>query len=565
MAYYAQTAWRQKSIPSPVGREGQGPPLGHDQAPEGTKEERIKLNYTTRYIMIYPIGRQNFENLRNEGFVYVDKTALIYKLVKEGSVYFLSRPRRFGKSLLLSTLEAYFCGKKELFKGLAIEQLEKDWHTYPVLHLDLNAEKYENIKELENILDTYLREWENKYNSIETGNTSLAQRFRAVIRAAKEKTGRGVAVLIDEYDKPILQAIGNPSLQEQFRNTLKAFYGVLKSADADLKFALLTGVTKFSKVSVFSDLNNLKDISMSPRFHNICGITEEELHTVFDEEIGELAAANNQTKEEAYAQLRTNYDGYHFSYNTDGIYNPFSILWTLSERRYGSYWFSTGTPTYLVELIKKTNFNIEELSGYEASEEQMNSIHIDDIDPIPVLYQSGYLTIKDFDGRFGMYTLDYPNEEVKSGFVNFLLPFYTKLQTTQTTAIISKFVKSVERGKADDFMRQLQSLMAGTPYELIRDLENHYQNVVYIITKLMGLYVQAEYRTSNGRIDILIGTNDYIYIIELKFNGTAQQAIEQINEKNYSLPFATDGRKIIEIGANVSKETRSIEEWIIIE
>ena len=515
--------------------------------------------------MIYPIGKQNFEKLRNEGCVYVDKTAIIYKLVKEGSAYFLSRPRRFGKSLLLSTLEAYFTGKKELFKGLAIEQLEKEWHTYPVLHLDLNAEKYENIKELENILDTYLREWENKYNSIETGNTSLAQRFRAVIRAAKEKTGRGVAVLIDEYDKPILQAIGNPSLQEQFRNTLKAFYGVLKSADADLKFALLTGVTKFSKVSVFSDLNNLKDISMSPRFHNICGITEEELHTVFDEEIGELAAANNQTKEEAYAQLRTNYDGYHFSYNTDGIYNPFSILWTLSERRYGSYWFSTGTPTYLVELIKKTNFNIEELSGYEASEEQMNSIHIDDIDPIPVLYQSGYLTIKDFDGRFGMYTLDYPNEEVKSGFVNFLLPFYTKLQTTQTTAIISKFVKSVERGKADDFMRQLQSLMAGTPYELIRDLENHYQNVVYIITKLMGLYVQAEYRTSNGRIDILIGTNDYIYIIELKFNGTAQQAIEQINEKNYSLPFATDGRKIIEIGANVSKETRSIEEWIIIE
>ena len=513
--------------------------------------------------MIYPIGRQNFENLRNDGFVYVDKTALIYKLVKEGSVYFLSRPRRFGKSLLLSTLEAYFCGKKELFKDLAIEQLEKDWHTHPVLHLDLNAEKYENIKELENILDTYLREWENKYNSIETGNTSLAQRFRAVIRSAKEKTGRGVAVLIDEYDKPILQAIGNPSLQEQFRNTLKAFYGVLKSADADLKFALLTGVTKFSKVSVFSDLNNLKDISMSPRFHNICGITEEELHTVFDEEIGELATANNQTKEEAYAQLRTNYDGYHFSYNTDGIYNPFSILWTLSERRYGSYWFSTGTPTYLVELIKKANFNIEELSGYEASEEQMNSIHIDDIDPIPVLYQSGYLTIKDFDGRFGMYTLDYPNEEVKSGFVNFLLPFYTKLQTTQTTTIISKFVTSVERGKADDFMRQLQSLMAGTPYELIKDLENHYQNVIYIITKLMGLYVQAEYRTSNGRIDILIGTNDYVYIIELKFNATAQEAMEQIEEKDYSLPFATDVRQIIKIGANVDKETRNIEEWII--
>ena len=513
--------------------------------------------------MIYPIGRQNFENLRNEGFVYVDKTALIYKLVKEGSVYFLSRPRRFGKSLLLSTLEAYFTGKKELFKGLAIEQLEKDWFEYPVLHMDLNAEKYNSIGELENIISTYLREWEEKYDSKEADNTSLSLRFRAVIRAAKEKTGRGVAVLIDEYDKPILQAIGNPSLQEQFRNTLKAFYGVLKSADADLKFALLTGVTKFSKVSVFSDLNNLKDISMSPRFHNICGITEEELHTVFDEEIGELAAANNQTKEEAYAQLRTNYDGYHFSYNTDGIYNPFSILWTLSERRYGSYWFSTGTPTYLVELIKKSNFNIEELSGYEASEEQMNSIHIDDIDPIPVLYQSGYLTIKDFDEEFRLYTLNYPNEEVKSGFVNFLLPFYTKVQASQTSTIVSKFVTSVRKGKADDFMRQLQSLMAGTPYELIKDLENHYQNVIYIITKLMGLYVQAEYRTSNGRIDILIGTNDYVYIIELKFNATAQEAMEQIEEKDYSLPFATDGRQIIKIGANVSKETRNIEEWTI--
>ena len=512
--------------------------------------------------MIYPIGRQNFENLRNEGFVYVDKTALIYKLVKEGSVYFLSRPRRFGKSLLLSTLEAYFCGKKELFKGLAIEQLEKDWHTYPVMHLDLNAKKFDKKEDLYDILNAQLHYYEELYgyNAVDT---SVEGRFRAVIRSAKEKTGRGVAVLIDEYDKPILQAIGNPSLQEQFRNTLKAFYGVLKSADADLKFALLTGVTKFSKVSVFSDLNNLKDISMSPRFHNICGITEEELHTVFDEEIGELATANNQTKEEAYAQLRTNYDGYHFSYNTDGIYNPFSILWTLSERRYGSYWFSTGTPTYLVELIKKANFNIEELSGYEASEEQMNSIHIDDIDPIPVLYQSGYLTIKDFDGRFGMYTLDYPNEEVKSGFVNFLLPFYTKLQTTQTTTIISKFVTSVERGKADDFMRQLQSLMAGTPYELIKDLENHYQNVIYIITKLMGLYVQAEYRTSNGRIDILIGTNDYVYIIELKFNATAQEAMEQIENKDYALPFATDGRQIIKIGANVSKETRNIEEWTI--
>ncbi len=513
--------------------------------------------------MIYPIGRQNFENLRNEGYVYVDKTALMYRLVKEGSIYFLSRPRRFGKSLLLSTLEAYFQGKKELFRGLAIEQLEKDWHTHPILHLDLNAETYESKSELENILDTYLREWENEYGSSELHNTSLPQRFRAVIRSAKEKTGRNTVVLIDEYDKPILQAIGNEPLQNEFRNMLKAFYGVLKSADADLKFALLTGVSKFSKVSVFSDLNNLNDISMDCRFHDICGITDEELHTVFDEEIESLATANSQTKEAAYKQLQRTYDGYHFAHCTQGLYNPFSVLSALSKKTYGSYWFSTGTPTYLVELIKKANFNIEELSGYEASEEQLGSVHTDIIDPIPVLYQSGYLTIKDFDSEFRLYILDYPNEEVKSGFVNFLLPLYTKVHTTQSQTIISKFVTSVRKGNADDFMRGLQSLMSGTPYELVKETENHYQNVLYIITKLMGFYVQAEYRTINGRIDLLIGTKDYLYIIELKFDGTAQLAMEQINDKEYSLPFEQQNRKIIKIGANVARETRNIEEWII--
>ena len=526
--------------------------------PVGTRKENSKKKTT----MIYPIGRQNFENLRNEGYVYVDKTALIYKLVKEGSIYFLSRPRRFGKSLLLSTLDAYFTGKKHLFEGLAIEKLEKEWKKHPVLHLDLNAKKFDKKEDLYDILNAQLHYYEEQYgyNAVDT---SIEGRFRAVIRAAKEKTGHNTVVLIDEYDKPILQAIGNEPLQEEFRNALKAFYGVLKSADADLKFALLTGVTKFAKVSVFSDLNNLNDISMSPRFHNICGITDEELHTVFDDEIQALADANKQTKEQAYNQLKRTYDGYHFTNDTQGLYNPFSVLWTLNEKRYGSYWFSTGTPTYLVELIKKANFNIEELSDYEASEEQLTSIHVDTIDPIPVLYQSGYLTIKEWDERFRLYTLNYPNEEVRNGFVNFLLPFYTKVQASQTSTIISKFVTSVEKGKANEFMQHLQSLMAGTPYELIKELENHYQNVIYIITKLMGLYVQAEYRTSNGRIDILIGTNDYIYIIELKFNGTAKQAIEQIEEKDYALPFATDGRDIIKIGANVSQETRNIEEWII--
>lgn len=512
--------------------------------------------------MIYPIGKQNFEKLRNEGCVYVDKTALMYKLVKEGSAYFLSRPRRFGKSLLLSTLEAYFTGKKELFQGLAVEGLEKDWLCYPVMHFDLNAKKFDKTKDLEDILNAQLHYYEELYG-YKAVDTSIEGRFRAVIRAAREQTGRGVVVLIDEYDKPILQAIGNVPLQNEFRNMLKAFYGVLKSADADLKFALLTGVTKFGKVSVFSDLNNLMDISMSPRFHNICGITEEELHAVFDSEIELLALSNEQTKEEAYAQLKQNYDGYHFTHSTCGLYNPFSILWTLSEKRYGSYWFNTGTPTYLVELIKKADFNIEELSNYVASEDQLNSIHVDDIDPIPVLYQSGYLTVVDYDNRFDLFTLNYPNEEVKAGFINFLLPFYSRVKEKQAQAIISKFVTSVRGGKADDFMRQLQSLMAGIPYDIIKETENHYQNVMYIITKLMGLYVQAEYRTSNGRIDLLIGTSEYVYIIELKFEGSAEEALAQINEKQYSLPFAVENRKIVKIGANVSKETRGIVDWII--
>lgn len=514
--------------------------------------------------MKYPIGKQNFEKLRNEGCVYVDKTALIYKLVQEGSAYFMSRPRRFGKSLLLSTIEAYLMGKKELFKGLAIEKLEKDWVEYPVLHLDLNAERYYNIGELNNILQTYMRQWEEIYGTKEANNTSLSQRFRAIIRSAKEKTGRNVVVLIDEYDKPILQAIGNEPLQQEFRDTLKAFYGVLKSADADLKFALLTGVTKFSKVSVFSDLNNLNDISMDTAFHNICGITDEELQQVFDSEVQLLADSNGQRKEEAYATLRRRYDGYHFDCRlSSGLYNPFSVLNTLSKRTYGSYWFNTGTPTYLVELIKEAHFNIEQLSNYIASEDQLNSIHVESIDPIPVLFQSGYLTISEYDQEFSLYTLDYPNEEVKAGFINFLLPYYSQIKERQTQSLISKFVMSVRTGNATDFMQQLQSLMAGTPYELVRELENHYQNVMYIITKLMGFYVQAEYHTINGRIDLLIGTKDYLYIIELKFDGTAEQALNQINAKEYTLPFEQEGRRIIKIGANVSPQTRNIEQWVI--
>ena len=512
--------------------------------------------------MKYPIGVQTFEKLRSEGFVYVDKTALVYKMVNESSCYFLSRPRRFGKSLLLSTLKAYFEGKKELFEGLAIADLEKDWTEYPVIHLDLNAKPFTKVQDLHDLLHDQLTVYEREYNS-EAVDKSSEGRFRHLIRSIKEKTGKKVVVLIDEYDKPILQAIGNEELQDQFRNTLKAFYGVLKSADADLRFTMLTGVTKFGKVSVFSDLNNLNDISMDERFVEVCGITEAELHQYFDEEIDALAQQNRQTKEEAYAELRKRYDGYHFCENSVGMYNPFSVLNTLEKRSYKDYWFATGTPTYLVELLKKSGFELQALSNYETSESALSSIHRADINPIPVLFQSGYLTIKGYDEEFGVYKLDYPNEEVRQGFIEFLLPYYTYCQTSAQKTIVRDFVLSLRGGDADKFMRLMQSLLADTPYELIRELENHYQNVMYIITKLMGFYVQAEYRTSRGRIDLLVGTDKYIYIIELKFEGSAEEALNQIQTKDYALPFATDGREIIRIGANVSRETRNIEEWLI--
>ena len=512
--------------------------------------------------MKYPIGIQQFEKLREDEWVYVDKTRQIYELVQGGSCYFLSRPRRFGKSLLLSTLEAYFQGKKHLFEGLAIENLEKEWTVHPVLHLDLNAKPFTKFQDLYDLLNAQLYLYEQEYESVAI-DTSIEGRFRALIRAAKLKTGRNVVVLVDEYDKPMLQAIGNEALQTEFRNALKAFYGVLKSADGDLRFAMLTGVTRFSKVSVFSDLNNLEDISMMPQYHDICGISEKELHATFDAEVEKLAQANGQTKEEAYLELKRRYDGYHFCANTPGMYNPFSVLLTLKNANYGSYWFSTGTPTYLVELMKEVNLNPADLTGYEAGASELDCIQAKVDNPIAVLYQSGYLTIKGYDKDVRLYSLDFPNEEVKEGFVNFLMPYYTPISETESPAFIGKFVREVKAGKVDDFMRRLKALMADTPYELIRDLENHYQNVMYIITKLMGLYIQAEYRTSRGRIDLLIGTDKYVYIIELKLDGSAEEALAQINAKDYALPFSVDGREVVKIGANVTSETRNLERWVM--
>ena len=388
---------------------------------------------------LYPIGIQNFESLRKDGYLYVDKTALIYQLAKRGRYYFLNRPRRFGKSLLISTLEAYFQGKRELFQGLAMEELEKEWLQHPILHLDLNIEKYDSIESLGNILNNALTRWEKIYGD-EPSEASFSLRFAGIIRRAHELTGQRVVILVDEYDKPMLQAINNEELQREFRNTLKPFYGALKTMDGDIKFALLTGVTKFGKVSVFSDLNNLNDISMDKQYVSLCGMTEEEIHRYFEDDLRRLATAQDMTYEETCTRLKEAYDGYHFRQNSEGIYNPFSVLNTFAKQEFGSYWFETGTPTYLVELLKQNHYNLEQMSHEETNSEVLNSIYADE-SPIPVIYQSGYLTIKDYDPRFENYILGFPNREVEEGFIKFLMPFYTNVNKVESPFEIQQFTR----------------------------------------------------------------------------------------------------------------------------
>lgn len=511
---------------------------------------------------IYPIGIQNFEKIRRDGYFYIDKTALVYQMVKTGSYFFLSRPRRFGKSLLVSTLEAYFEGKRELFEGLAIEKLEKDWTKHPILHIDLNTEKYESLESLENILNDTLYKWEKVYGT-EPSETSLPLRFKGIIRRAYEQTGNRVAIFVDEYDKPMLQAIGNEELQKAFRNTLQAFYGAIKTMDGYIKFAFLTGVTKFGKVSVFSALNNLIDLSMDERYAAICGMTEEEIHDNLEEDLLELADKQKMSYEEVCRELKTCYDGYHFVENSVGIYNPFSVLNTFFKMKFGSYWFETGTPTYLVELLKAHHYDLHSMAHVETDADILNSVDSASTNPIPVIYQSGYLTIKKFDERFGIYRLGFPNREVEEGFMKFLLPFYANTNKVESPFQILKFVREVESGDYESFFRRLQSFLADTPYELIRDQELHYQNVLFIVFKLIGFYVKAEYHTSQGRIDLVLQTDGFIYVMEFKLEGSAEEALRQINEKNYAQPFAADPRKLFKIGINFSSQTRNIERWIV--
>lgn len=515
----------------------------------------------------YPIGIQTFSTIREEGYVYVDKTCYLHRLIDSGSKYvFLSRPRRFGKSLFLSMAEEFFSGNRKLFSNLEIDRHHYDWAAHPVFHLDLTTKSYKTPSSLAERLNTHLEKWEKIYGS-DVESRSPEERFEWLISKAHELTGQKVVILIDEYDKPLLDSVDDKQLQDSYRDTLRAFYGNLKSQDSRIKFAMLTGVTKFGHMSIFSDLNNLEDISMNEEYSGICGITTQELHSNFNVGVNELAVKLSITLDEAYELLKLNYDGYHFSPdNSLDIYNPFSIINALKARRISNYWFQTGTPSFLVKLIKNRQIPLSRLDKIEVAENAISSVQFDYRASLyPILYQTGYLTIKDYHHDYNRLTLGFPNHEVEEGFYTQLMTIYVPATEYDSEFSVFNFTHDILEGNVEKFMTRLQALFSDFNQDGFNhiEIEQHYQDVIFILIKLLGFYVQIEYKTSSGRIDLVVKTPKFLYLFEFKMNKSARQAINQIAEKDYMLPFKADGRRLIKIGANFSDRINSLDEWII--
>jgi hypothetical protein len=521
---------------------------------------RIQTDFSRKM----PIGIQDFEKLRKNGCMYVDKTAYIWKMVNESTPYFLSRPRRFGKSLFLSTLKAYFLGKKELFEGLAIADYEKEWAEYPVFYLDFNPAAYDSAASMEALIVSCLKNMETRY-AVPSEPEPVAMRFKNLIERVFEKTGKQVVILIDEYDKPLLESMNNQTLNEEVRAALKSFYGAIKSADACIRFTMLTGVTRFSKVSVFSDLNNLNEIGMDRAFAGICGITETELLDNFSPEMRSLAEENGGTFEEMLAKMRKNFNGYHFARNSDGVYNPFSVLNTFYKLDFNYYWFATGTPTFLFNELLRTNYNILQFKdGIALDAESIANYQPGNATPVPLLYQSGYLTITGYEKETGFYNLGFPNEEVKYGFLNNLLAFLVPACSDGNVINIRSFLTAFQSGNVEAFLTQLKAFFSSIPYDLHFDkTESYYQTIFYIVFELLGKFIAVEERSALGRADAVVKTSDAVYIFEFKLsgNGTAEDALNQINDKGYLVPYAADHRKLVKIGVVFDNKTRTIAEW----
>lgn len=517
--------------------------------------------------MRYPIGVQSFEKIIQGNYVYVDKTDLVHRLVQE-NVCFLSRPRRFGKSLLISTLEAYFLGRKELFHGLAMEQLEQEWNVYPVFRIDFANGNFSNPGELQQKLEGYVAGWELMYGT-DGYSTTLGDRFKHVLEAAYKKTGNKVVVLIDEYDKPLLDLLGEDE-EKKNRDILKGFYGTFKAADDSLRFVLLTGVTKFAQITVFSGFNQPNDISLDSRYDALCGITEKELHQYFAEPIKEMAHKFHLSEEEMKFALKKKYDGYHFSEELLDVYNPFSIINAFDKKRLDNYWYRSGTPTYLVKLLDGYKVNMQKLIGQPYESQYFMDYRADVEDPLAMFYQSGYLTIKDFDFRYQEYTLDYPNDEVRSGFVTLLANGYWKREPAAAENWVKQLDRMLCRCDLDGIRDAYTSFLASIPYEAnkderAKDFETHFQYTFYIINRLLSCYTTLiEKQNSMGRADVIIESDNDIYIFEFKLDKSAAEALQQIEDKQYALPYLNDGRAIHKIGVNISSESRTVDDWKVV-
>ena len=511
----------------------------------------------------YPIGQQDFKTLREGNALYIDKTEFIEKIVKSNSkYYFLARPRRFGKSLFLSTLHYFFEGKRALFKDLYIDSTDWDWEPYPVLRLDLNTDKYDETGILDSVLDNLFQEWEKKYG-VEIKADNISSRFRNIIKCAHEKTGRQVVILVDEYDKPLVGNLNKDDNFEHYRAKLASIYSNFKSSAEHIRLVFLTGVSRFSKLSVFSDLNNLNDITFDDDYADICGVTEKELLENFQEGISALAAKRKEDWDAACRTLKRNYDGYRFAPEGSDIYNPWSVLCCLQKSRIGSYWNATGTPSIIVEALYNAEVDISEILNAHWRLDRLAGLDLRNANPTALLYQTGYLTIADYDFEYDEVRLKVPNDEVREGLFNELLPLYVKGKNGWAEGVVDRLKRAIRAGEPDKMMNELSAYFAGIPYDLKMDNENNFHNAFYILTTLIGIDAKAEVHTSDGRIDLLIETPKYIYVIELKYDGTPESALRQIEEKGYARRFATDSRKLFRIGVNFSSETRRIEGWKI--
>lgn len=516
-------------------------------------------------LKLYPVGIQTFERIRKENMLYIDKTEYVYRMTHSGGCYFfLSRPRRFGKSLLVSTFESYFSGKKELFEGLAIEKLEQEWMEYPVLHFDMSGGKHMEKEQLEDYLSNRLEAEERKWGITHT-KRGANDRLTELITTAYEISGKQVVVLIDEYDAPMLDVAHDKETLDVLRNLMRNFFSPLKMCEPMLRFVFLTGITKFSQVSIFSELNNIKNISLDDEYAGVCGITKEELLTQMSEDIDMLAEAQGMTREETIAKLKENYDGYHFSPASPDVFNPYSLLNCFDDKNFGAYWFSSGTPTYLINMLRKFKVlpakigrSLARSSAFDAPTENLKTI-------TPLLYQSGYITIKGYDKMSQLFTLDLPNKEIKVGLFESLLPYYLEgMYAEEGDVAIAQMSVLIRQGDMDGALRLLQEFLGTVPYCNNTNYEGHYQQVLFIIfTLLTHFVVDVEVHTPNGRVDVVMETEDTLYLIELKLNKSAQSAMQQINLKQYGQRFARCGKPIVKVGVNFDAKKGNIEDWII--